>query len=115
MASAGPDSRIVTFAPMLKHDTFPLAEILDVLICAGEDALGNPVEIEFAVRLPQVGDQSAEFAFLQIRPLTPLPQHRGFISGRGATRAVDLPEQQGSGQRTHRRSSRCSGRRFAAF
>jgi len=40
------------------------------LICAGEDALGNPVEIEFAVRLPQVGDQSAEFAFLQIRPLT---------------------------------------------
>jgi hypothetical protein len=65
-----PGSRIVTFAPMLKHDTFPLAEILDVLICAGEDALGNPVEIEFAVRLPQVGDQSAEFAFLQIRPLT---------------------------------------------
>jgi hypothetical protein len=46
-----PGSRIVTFAPMLKHGTFPLAEILDVLIRAGEDALGNPVEIEFAVRL----------------------------------------------------------------
>jgi hypothetical protein len=70
--------RIVTFAPMLKHGTFPLAEILEVLVQAGEDALGNPVEIEFAVRLPQQADpvaseaprQVAEFGFLQIRPLT---------------------------------------------
>jgi CheY-like chemotaxis protein len=73
-----PGSRIVTFAPMLKHGTFPLAEILDVLMQAGEDALGNPVEIEFAVRLPRLSDSSpspatgqvAEFGFLQIRPLT---------------------------------------------
>jgi hypothetical protein len=74
-----PGSRLVTFAPMLKHGTFPLAEILEVLIQAGEDALGNPVEIEFAVRLPQqtgneippaLDAQIAEFGFLQIRPLT---------------------------------------------
>ena len=69
-----PGARIVTFAPMLKHGTFPLAEILDVLVRAGEEALGNPVEIEFAVRLPQKADplsgQVAEFGFLQIRPLT---------------------------------------------
>ncbi len=70
--------RIVTFAPMLKHGTFPLAEILEVLVQAGEDALGNPVEIEFAVRLHQqdgpvtseAPSQTAEFGFLQIRPLT---------------------------------------------
>jgi CheY-like chemotaxis protein len=69
-----PGARIVTFAPMLKHGTFPLAEILDDLVRAGEDALGNPVEIEFAVRLPQEADPAAapvaEFGFLQIRPLT---------------------------------------------
>jgi hypothetical protein len=73
-----PGSRIVTFAPMLKHGTFPLAEILDDLVRAGEDALGNAVEIEFAVRLPQQAGsmdrqptgQAAEFGFLQIRPLT---------------------------------------------
>ena len=73
-----PGARIVTFAPMLKHGTFPLAEILDVLVRVGEDALGNPVEIEFAVRLPQTFNampipatgQVAEFGFLQIRPLT---------------------------------------------
>src|SRR6202795_1759157 len=82
-----PGARIVSFAPMLKHGTFPLAEILDVLVRAGEDALGHPVEIEFAVRLPQqagpasgravtgqappgqVSGQAAEFGFLQIRPL----------------------------------------------
>jgi CheY-like chemotaxis protein len=65
-----PGTRIVTFAPMLKHGTFPLAEILDVLVRAGEDALGNPVEIEFAVRLPRQAGHVAEFGFLQIRPLT---------------------------------------------
>ena len=76
-------SRVVTFAPMLKHNTFPLAEILDELVRAGEDALGNPVEVEFAVRLPrqdgsssgqatsgQAMGEAAEFGFLQIRPLT---------------------------------------------
>ena len=69
-----PGARIVTFAPILKHGTFPLAEILEVLVRAGEDALGNPVEIEFAVRLPHTAAaesaQVAEFGFLQIRPLT---------------------------------------------
>jgi len=72
-------ARIVTFAPMLKQGTFRLAEILDDLVRAGEEALGNPVEIEFAVRLPhsitgqvsqQGTGQTAEFGFLQIRPLT---------------------------------------------
>jgi CheY-like chemotaxis protein len=65
-----PGSRIVSFAPMLKHGIFPLAAILEVLVRAGEDALGNPVEIEFAVRLPRQPGEVAEFGFLQIRPLT---------------------------------------------
>jgi hypothetical protein len=64
-----PGARVVTFAPMLKHGMFPLATILEVLVRAGEDALGNPVEIEFAVRLPRA-EEPAEFGFLQIRPLT---------------------------------------------
>ena len=64
-----PGSRIVTFAPMLKHGLFPLAPILEVLVRAGEDALGNPVEIEFAVSLSR-GEEPADFGFLQIRPLT---------------------------------------------
>ena len=79
-----PGARIVTFAPMLKHGLFPLAAILDVLVRAGEDALGNPVEIEFAVRLPRTLDsdkEPAEFGFLQIRPLTLARDHQDLAIG----------------------------------
>jgi hypothetical protein len=64
-----PGARIVSFAPILKHEVFPLASMLDQLARTGEDALGQPVEIEFAVRLPRRPDELAEFGFLQIRPL----------------------------------------------
>ena len=70
-----PGPRLVTFAPMLKHGLFPLPSIVEVLVRAGEEALGNPVEVEFAVRLPQA-DEPAEFGFLQIRPLTLARDHQ---------------------------------------
>jgi hypothetical protein len=73
-------ARLVTFAPMLKHGIFPLAQILDVLVRAGEEALGNPVEIEFAVSLPQ-GEEPADFGFLQIRPLTRARDHQDLTIG----------------------------------
>src|SRR5450755_617188 len=75
-----PGSRVVTFAPMLKHGVFPLATILELLVRAGEDALGNPVEIEFAVRLPRA-EEPAEFGFLQIRPLTLARDHQDLTIG----------------------------------
>ena len=75
-----PGARVVTFAPMLKHGLFPLPNILEVLVRAGEDALGNPVEIEFAVRLPHE-EEPAEFGFLQIRPLTVARDHEDLAIG----------------------------------
>ena len=75
-----PGARVVTFAPMLKHGIFPLASILELLVRAGEDALGNPVEIEFAVRLPR-GREAADFGFLQIRPLTLARDHQDLAIG----------------------------------
>ena len=66
---ARPGVRLVTFAPVLKYNTFPLATLLDVLVKEGEHAFGQPVEIEFAVRLPRQPHESADFGFLQIRPL----------------------------------------------
>jgi CheY-like chemotaxis protein len=75
-----PGARVVTFAPMLKHGIFSLPQILEALVRAGEDALGNPVEIEFAVRLPQ-GEEPAEFGFLQIRPLTLARDHEELTIG----------------------------------
>ncbi len=64
-----PGARIVSFAPVLKHGVFPLAGILEQLTKIGEDAFGRPVEMEFAVGLPQGPEEPAEFGFLQIRPL----------------------------------------------
>jgi CheY-like chemotaxis protein len=62
-------ARVVSFAPVLKHEVFPLAPLLDQLTSIGEDAFGRPVEIEFAVRLPSRPGDTADFGFLQIRPL----------------------------------------------
>jgi hypothetical protein len=64
-----PGMRVVTFAPILKYGVFPLAGLLDELVRDGENAFGQPVEIEFAVRLPRLPGESAQFGFLQIRPL----------------------------------------------
>ncbi len=71
-----PGVRIVSFAPMLKHNLFPLPAILETLVKAGEDALGIPVEIEFAVCLPSRPGELAEFGFLQVRPLTLSRDHQ---------------------------------------
>ncbi|HEX5069240.1 MAG TPA: PEP/pyruvate-binding domain-containing protein [Vicinamibacterales bacterium] len=63
-----PGVRLVTFAPVLKHGLFPLAEILAELLDVSEQGVGGPVELEFAVNLA-TGQAPAEFALLQLRPL----------------------------------------------
>jgi CheY-like chemotaxis protein len=64
-----PGARIISFAPILKHGLFPLPQILDQIMTIGEDAMGRPVEIEFAVKMPTRAGEGAEFGFLQMRPL----------------------------------------------
>lgn len=64
-----PGRRVVTFAPVLKHDVFPLAEVLDLVIEMGTWGIGTHVEIEFAVNMNVATHEPKEFAFLQIRPL----------------------------------------------
>jgi CheY-like chemotaxis protein len=61
--------RVVTFAPVLKHKLFPLAEILDLLLGMGSWGMGTPVEIEFAVNMNTAPGKPKEFAMLQMRPL----------------------------------------------
>jgi CheY-like chemotaxis protein len=63
-----PGARVVTFAPVLKQQLFPLAELLDFLQGLGAGALGRPVEIEFAARVGR-GSEPGEMGFLQMRPL----------------------------------------------
>ena len=61
---------IVSMAPILKHDLFPLAEILRELLRVGTLGTSSPVEIEFAINLDTSPGEPAEFAFLQLRPFT---------------------------------------------
>ena len=61
--------RLVSFAQILKHDTFPLAKILDYLLDRGARGTATPVEIEFAATLPTTRDAKPQFGFLQLRPL----------------------------------------------
>jgi CheY-like chemotaxis protein len=59
-----PGVRVVSFASILKHGSFPLAMLLERLLAIGRWGMGGPVEIEFAVDLAR-----RELAFLQLRPL----------------------------------------------
>lgn len=60
---------VPTFAGILKHGRFPLAEILEDLLGLVEREMGVPVEIEFAVNLNPPAGRPVEFSFLQVRPI----------------------------------------------
>ncbi len=66
---ARPGVRLVTFAPILKHGVFPLAEVLAALLDVGGRGMNRAAEIEFAVSLSRRADRPHEFGFLQMRPL----------------------------------------------
>ena len=61
--------KLVTFSNILKHDTIPLAEVLDRILRLGEEEMGNPVEIEFAIDLKLKKGEKASLKLLQIRPV----------------------------------------------
>ena len=64
---AGP--RVVNFADILKYNYIPLAKTIEVVIDVVKEAMGSPVEIEFAVDLNKDADYRASFYLLQIKPL----------------------------------------------
>ncbi|MBN2637700.1 MAG: phosphoenolpyruvate synthase [Bacteroidales bacterium] len=61
--------KLITFAPILKHNTFPLAEILQKTLYLGAKEMGKPVEIEFVIDLNTRKNQNITFYLLQIRPI----------------------------------------------
>lgn len=60
--------KVVTFARILKYNTFPLADILCRLLEIGQNEMKTCVEIEFAANLDR-GKRFAIFNVLQIRPI----------------------------------------------
>ena len=61
---------VVTFAPILKNDAFPLADILTVLLEVGSRAMNLGVEVEFAGNCSKEPGRPHELAFLQLRPIS---------------------------------------------
>ena len=61
--------RVITFAPVLKYKTFPLAELLTDILEMGKISMGCPVEVEFAVNIHNDPDIQDEFCLLQIKPM----------------------------------------------
>lgn len=62
-------ARVVTFAPILKNDLFPLPEILNRLLALGQEGMSGQVEIEFAVNMTGPKGAPREFYLLQMRPM----------------------------------------------
>ncbi|OAV67938.1 phosphoenolpyruvate synthase [Bacteroidales bacterium Barb4] len=61
--------KLLTFANILRDEVFPLADTLDKLLHIGQEEMGRPVEIEFAVNLRPGTPPDALFYLLQIRPI----------------------------------------------
>lgn len=64
-----PGPRVINFADILKYDYVPLAKSLTEILDIVKEALGTPIEIEFAVDLRRGSDYKASFYLLQIKPI----------------------------------------------
>ena len=67
LESYGP--RIINFANILKYGYLPLAETLEIMLNTIKEALGSPVEIEYAIDLNATVNNLPSFYLLQIKPL----------------------------------------------
>ena len=61
--------KVITFANILKHKVFPLADILKEVLHIAQSEMGRPIEIEFAVNLDYSPAKQHVFYLLQIRPI----------------------------------------------
>lgn len=61
--------KVVTFANILQHEVYPLAELLQEVLRIGELEMGTPIEVEFAVDMDHPEYPEGVFYWLQIRPI----------------------------------------------
>lgn len=67
LTHAGP--RIINFSNILKYEYMPLAKTIETVLDIVKEALGTPVEIEFAIDLNRDKEYKTTFYLLQIKPL----------------------------------------------
>ncbi len=67
ITQAGP--RVINFANIIRYNYIPLAQTIHVILDIVEEAMGSPVEMEFAVDLTKDKKGFTSFYLLQIKPL----------------------------------------------
>lgn len=91
----GEGRKLITFANILKHNVFPLAQLLKQVLNIAHDEMGRPVEIEFAVNLDYSPNPNHTFYLLQVRPIVDtketittdiglIDEHNAIISSKSA-------------------------------
>ncbi|WP_299981007.1 PEP/pyruvate-binding domain-containing protein [Desulfobacula sp.] len=73
---------VLTFANILKYNSFPLAQLLEEVTKIGSKWMGSSVEVEFAVNLLEDENQKPQFSLLQIRPMGRYKQNLGVKIGK---------------------------------
>ena len=61
--------RVVNFANILKYNYIPMSKTIEVVLDIVKEAMGSPVEIEFAIDLNRDSKLKASFYLLQIKPM----------------------------------------------
>lgn len=61
--------RLITFSNILQHNKIPLTQLIMDFLKLGEQEMGCPVEIEFAMNMDVPKGEPVTFHFLQIRPI----------------------------------------------
>lgn len=64
--------KIISFAGVLQQGVVPFAEVMQMSMKYGSEAMRRPVEIEFACNISE--DNTAEFNLLQVRPIVDAKQ-----------------------------------------
>jgi len=67
--------RLIDFANLLKYNYIPYAETLQILLKLFKEAMGAPVEMEYAIDLEPAETGLPTFYLLQIKPLIRLEEH----------------------------------------
>ncbi len=104
MGRARNGTPVITFAPLLRGNAYPLAEIIRRILDISHAAMECPVEIEFALQADTNGESRPVFHLLQIRPL--MVEH---VSG-----DIDVRIDSGAGSIVYSEDALGHGRRLSA-
>ena len=93
----GNGPKVINFANILKYNYLPLSETLQVLLKLFKEAMGSPVELEYALDLDATENGLPTFYLLQIKPLIRVEQQIDIDLGQVDDKRVFMYAERGMG------------------